>query len=89
MLMGRLTVNLDLNHVFSLNPVGDKFKDAELLQFGNLHELKIFLDQAGKMTKDVYTDMVSNQRGLAGQILQEVDYGRMNMFFDNIRGGVA
>lgn len=81
MLSGRLTVYLDMNHIFSLNPIDEKIQDAALIRLQDLSELQLILDHVSSMTKDCYADAVRCQNRIAGQIFQKVDHDRLNRFF--------
>jgi hypothetical protein len=84
MLSGRLTVYLNMNHIFSLNPIDEKIQDSVLLRAEDLSELRSLLDRISNMTKSCYTDMIMCQNKLAGQIFQKIDHGELNSFFDII-----
>ena len=78
MLSGRLTVYLDLNHVFTLNAIDDKIKSEYLFGCRNLSELNMLLCDINKMTKEQYSDIAHRQCCLASNIFKEIDYVALN-----------
>jgi hypothetical protein len=81
MLTGRLTVYLDLNHIFKLSPINEKIRDKVLWSCRDLTELKRLLDRVCLMPKPQYVDIVNRQNRSANQIFQKIDYGVLNDLF--------
>lgn len=78
MLSGRLTIYLDLNHIFVLSPIDDKIQSDILWKCQNLPELNKLLVSISQMTDGQYAGIVKRQYDVANQIFQEIDYGALN-----------
>jgi len=88
MLSGRLTVYLDLNHIFELRSVSDKKQYEVLWSCKDLPELGRLLERVCRMSKLEYADIVNRQNRIASQIFQKIDYGVLNNILDiNMESG--
>lgn len=78
MLSGRLTIYLNLNHIFTLSPIDEKIQNEILWRCQNLSELNESLYGINQMTEDQYMDIVRHQSNVANRVFQKIDYGVLN-----------